>query len=89
MSFNALVRGNIADRGKLIFNFFFEIGSIEVYMLIQLSSLLIVDVFKLFEESLPFGRVRDGLIVLDKMILFVFSDFVEDRCLALHKIFQL
>lgn len=70
--------GDIADGGKLVLLVLFKGGFVKVDMLIELSSLLVIDTFQLFEELITLGWIRDLLIMLDQMLLLEFVDSFKD-----------
>jgi hypothetical protein len=69
--------GNIADGRELVLLVFLEGSLVEVDMLEELGCLFVVDAFELSEEALPLGRISDLLIVLNQVLLLVFSNSVE------------
>jgi hypothetical protein len=69
--------GNIADGRELVLLVFLEGSLVEVDMLEELGCLFVVDAFELSEEALPLGRISDLLVVLNQVLLLVFSNSVE------------
>jgi hypothetical protein len=69
--------GNIADGRELVLLVFLEGSLVKVDMLEELGCLFVVDAFELSEEALPLGRISDLLVVLNQVLLLVFSNSVE------------
>lgn len=86
MNLEVLVGGYVGDWGELLVALLLESGFLEVDVLVELGSLLVVDVLELFEELGLLVGVVEGLEVFDQVVLLELADCGEDGWLDLHKI---
>ena len=78
MHLQIFICGNILNRFEFEFVLALDSRSFDVDMLVELGDLLVVDGFELLEEVLLLFGVLQGVVVIDKVVLFVLGESVEE-----------